>query len=256
MARAKSKAKVSGEMLLPWSYSRLAMYERCPLQAKLRFIDKVPEPTVPAFKKGNHVHAVLEKYVAGLAKDLTLAKVKESCWGVGCVLTPKAITEINSYRKYAKQYNHTDGYVVATEAKFGFDKDWNPLAGWFADGVWCRMGADVVIDHGRKIVVVDYKTGKLSDSHEDQGRLYALGMMLRAANAMTRAGAGTTTIETRFVYVEHNHIIVKRYPVKKIGSHLTWFRNRVEKMVADTAFEPAKNDKCKWCTFKLHCPVI
>ena len=46
---------------LALSPSRASDYQRCPLQYRLRTIDKIPEPTTEAQVKGTLVHAVLEE---------------------------------------------------------------------------------------------------------------------------------------------------------------------------------------------------
>ena len=56
-----------------WSYSRLLDFEACPLKAKLKIIDKIPEPerelppgkTEHANDRGTRIHLECENFVKG-----------------------------------------------------------------------------------------------------------------------------------------------------------------------------------------------
>ena len=53
------------------SPSRASDYKRCPLQYRLRAIDKIPEPSTEAQVKGTLVHAVLEEMFAWPREERT-----------------------------------------------------------------------------------------------------------------------------------------------------------------------------------------
>ena len=53
-----------------WSYSRYATYALCPLQFKLRYIDKIPEPQSPAMARGDRIHKEIARWLTGLVESL------------------------------------------------------------------------------------------------------------------------------------------------------------------------------------------
>src|SRR3954462_1825143 len=49
--------------LLPWSYSRLSKYERCPAQAKYAYTLKRPYVQGPAAERGSAAHKTIEDFL-------------------------------------------------------------------------------------------------------------------------------------------------------------------------------------------------
>jgi putative RecB family exonuclease len=66
------KAVVEGQHVPLWSHSRLSTFEKCPLQYRYRYVDKIKRDTqsIEAFL-GNRVHEILET----LYRDLQAAKI-------------------------------------------------------------------------------------------------------------------------------------------------------------------------------------
>ena len=47
-----------------WSYSRWSGHDTCPLQFKLRTIDKIEEPPAPPMIRGGKIHKMAEVWVS------------------------------------------------------------------------------------------------------------------------------------------------------------------------------------------------
>ena len=64
---------MSNERIKAWSYSRLVDFEQCKLRAKLKYIDRIPEParslppgkTEHANDRGTRIHDAAERFVRG-----------------------------------------------------------------------------------------------------------------------------------------------------------------------------------------------
>ena len=62
---------MSNERIKAWSYSRLVDFEQCKLRAKLKYIDRIPEPARPlppgktehANDRGTRIHDAGERFV-------------------------------------------------------------------------------------------------------------------------------------------------------------------------------------------------
>ena len=51
------------QSLLPWSYSKLADYEKCPQFAAARNFGTLREPPSPAAARGTAIHEELERFL-------------------------------------------------------------------------------------------------------------------------------------------------------------------------------------------------
>ena len=113
-----------------WSYSRLLDFESCPYKAKLKIIDKIPEPERPlppgktehANDRGTRIHLECENFVQGKGPFPAEMKHFEA--------------ELKSIQaRYKKGH-------VALEGEWGFDRNWQPVDWKIA---WLRVKLDVSV---------------------------------------------------------------------------------------------------------------
>lgn len=208
-----------------WSYSRFACYALCPLQFKLRYIDKVPEPTSPAMVRGNEIHKQLAAFVTNkgpLPAEIKSANHRSLCGEIAAWLAEDKVVE----------------------QQWGFTAQWAPTA-WFGKTTWYRQVLDVgVMYEDLTGEVIDWKTGKRYVSNADQMELCALSFMCQYKL--------TKHVTTRLVYVDQGNDSaddVAEFPVA-VKQHLKekW-EAKVAPMFSDTAFLPRPNDKCRFCAF-------
>lgn len=163
--------ELEGDMTIKaWSYSRLTDFEQCKLRAKLKHIDRIPEPARPlppgkteqANDRGTRIHTAAEYFVQG-----------------GVELLP----ELRSFKEefYSLRDLYSQG-KVSLEGEWAVDKEWEPVA-WRSNEAWARIKLDAFVrmskTHG---VVIDYKTGKKFGNeikHAEQCQLYQLAAFLR-----------------------------------------------------------------------------
>jgi RecB family exonuclease len=163
---------VTDSMFKAWSYSRLVDFERCKFYAKLKYLDRLPEPERPlpagvteqANDRGSRIHQGAEDYV----KHPT-----------GIELLP----ELSNFREeFAELRKLYAAGLVSLEGEWAFDKDWNSVA-WSGHDVWLRMKLDALAFlTPRHAVAIDYKTGRKDGNeikHAEQMQLYQLGTFLR-----------------------------------------------------------------------------
>lgn len=216
-----------------WSHSRLTKFEGCKLQAKLAYIDKIPEPTRPlppgkaehANERGNRVHTASEFYIQG-----NVELVHE--------LAPFA----DEYKALRDLYR---AGKVSVEGEWAMDKDWNPTA-WNSSDVWLRLKLDVFVtlspSHG---VVIDLKTGRLAGNevkHAEQGQLYALTTFLRYPDLQV--------IDVEFWYVDQDQITQKRY-TRADAMKLFKSYNKRGLAITDCLDFPANPNvyNCRYCPY-------
>lgn len=229
--------------LSTWSYSRLVDFEQCPLRAKLKYIDKIPEPPRPlppgksehANDRGTRIHTGAELFVQKPVELLPeLHHFKD---------------ELIRLRELYKQGK------VSLEGEWGMDRDWMPTA-YSGPSTWLRLKLDAFVHltprHG---VVIDYKTGRKFGNelkHGEQGQLYQLAAFLRYPEL--------EQITVEFWYTDQNDMTQTQFTRDMGMRHYTRFNNRGNRITNAEEF-PAKPNifNCKWCPYGPqgtgHCSV-
>lgn len=220
-------------MIPSWSYTRLVDFESCPLKAKLKYLDKIPDPNPsPAADRGTAIHLEAENFVNG-SKDLSenLRHFSE---------------DLSSLRDHFKRG------AVSLEGEWGFDKDWQP-ATWRA--AWGRVKADAVcMVSPVHAAVIDYKTGKRFGNeikHGEQLQLYALAAFLRSPYLQK--------VTAELWYLDLNELtpleITRQQALTKF---LKFYDRRARRLTECQRFEPTPNvNACRYCPYKTtgHCHV-
>jgi len=157
-----------------WSFSRLQVFEQCKRHAKLKFIDRIPEPERPlppgktehANDRGSRIHKACEDYITHAVETLT---PELDCFAEEL----KALRDI---------YVNPDpnAATVTVEGEWGFDENFLPRE---YKGAWLLMKADITVQHvPEAITIIDLKTGRKSGNeikHARQINLYAGGAFAR-----------------------------------------------------------------------------
>lgn len=214
-----------------WSYSRLLDFESCPYKAKLKIIDKIPEPERPlspgktehANDRGTRIHLECENFVQGKGPFPAEMKHFEA--------------ELKSIQaRYKKGH-------VALEGEWGFDRNWQPVDWKIA---WLRIKLDVsVMLTQQHALVVDYKTGKRFGNeikHGEQTQMYALATFLKYPQI--------EHVTAELWYPDVNDLASLDI-VRPVGMRfLKPFDKRGRKMTEATEFPPNPNaHSCKYCPY-------
>lgn len=221
--------------LSSWSFSRYSDYKLCPLKAKLKHIDKVPEPANDAMERGNKVHKAAEGYLRGTTRKLA----------------PELKTFKRLMDDLRKQFKKRPGSMVV-EDTWAFDKVWE-RSQW---NNWEECVVRIKVDCGHltgptEMTILDWKTGKYrqerNDEYMEQLELYALAALLLNPQVQK--------VSCKLVYVDlgmlyppegDDSATFDRKDLKKLKA--AWDK-RTRKMLLDRAFAPRPNDKCTWCHY-------
>lgn len=218
-----------------WSYSRLGDFEKCRYRAKLKYLDKVPEPprALPPGKKerandrGTRIHESAEAYVRG---------------GV------ELVKELHDFEQnFIELRDLFAAKKVSLEGEWAFDREWSPVA-WSSSTAWCRMKLDAFVrvsdTHAR---VIDYKTGKRFGNevkHTEQGQLYQLASFLKFPEL--------ETIDVEFWYTDQGEgsTMENTYTRTQGTAYFNKFHNRGSAITDAEEFPPNPNAfSCKWCPY-------
>jgi RecB family exonuclease len=211
-------------LLTAWSYSRLSTYEKCALQAKLKYIDKLPEPPSDALERGSEAHDVLAQYLRGDRPESA---------------------EIPGWAHFGSLLSDLRALEPQVEQQWGFNRAWEPT-GWFGKDTWFRSVLDAALVYGDDIGdVIDFKTGKpYPQDTAKQAELYAISMVRRYP--------ALTHVTVRFWYVDpaqRGAEAVYRFSREQAEAAVSKWEKKAERMLSDEIMAPRPGEHCKWCPF-------
>lgn len=223
-----------------WSYSRLSDFEKCRHMAKLKYIDRIPEPerelrpgqTEHANDRGSRIHEEIEQYTRGL--------------------TDAFPNEARHFRGEVDRLRAGFAAGVATfEGEWGMDRGWDP-AEWRT--AWLRLKLDALMHISSvEAVAIDYKTGKKFGNeikHGEQLQLYALCTFLR--HPMLEI------VHTELWYLDLDDMTQRTMTRDQALRFKRSFDARGDKVTSCTDFPPNPSKfTCRWCPFlnTEHCSV-
>lgn len=209
-------------------------FEKCKYLAKLKYVDRIPEPERPlpagktehAHSRGTRVHEAAELFIKG---------------GV------ELVKELHDFREDYEELRrlHAQG-AVTLEGEWAVNRDWAPVA-WNSTDAWCRMKLDAfVLTTPTTARVIDYKTGRRMGNefkHTEQGQIYQLATFLRFPEL--------EHIVVEFWYVDINEKDIKQYSRAQGASYFDKYHDRLSAVTDCVEFPPNPNVyTCKWCPYK------
>lgn len=229
--------KIPVKQITSWSYSRYSTYKQCPLKAKLKFIDKVKEPSSEAMERGLEIHNLAEEYIKGNLRRLPGEFKKFS----------KLFSELRKkYKKYV-----INGMVV--EDSWAFTKSWDQTVWNDWVGCWVRIKIDcgTLEDDGETIRIRDWKTGKFreeqNEEYMEQLELYNLAALLMLPH-VERAVSSLEYVDVGVSYPPQGEELA--HTREDIPALKEKWSKRVAPMLKDTSFAPRPNWSCQWCHFR------
>lgn len=214
-----------------WSFNRLVDFERCKLRAKLKYLDRIPEPErpLPEGKKeqpndrGSRIHLAAEQHVR------------------------EGEPLIRELEGFAEEFTKLRALFLAgdveLEGDWGFNDIWEPCS-W--QRAWLRAKLDAIVTlPDAQLVVIDYKTGKRSGNeikHNEQMLLYALAAVHRYPTAQK------VTVE--LWYLDEDQLVRTDHDRHSVMRHFERFNKRGVAMTDCTEFPARPNQyTCRFCLY-------
>ena len=253
--------------LLSFSYSKMSMYEECPLKYKFKYIDKLKEEPKFYFAFGNSVHAALEFLYSVKAPPFpSLAEVLEEFrrdWGLkswaekGYKVPSRADADMLKGLEMLKAYyNHNrEKFKPPFLVEYSTDVE--------VDGLLVRIIADRIeyVGDGR-IEIIDYKTGK--DVKRSPSQLYMYHKISEIDPRLKEKIAETYGARVSSVKIDrllYYHVpTLKEYPFERADDReIGGFWERVlgvAENIRGLKFDPTPGEQqCNWCDYKKFCPI-
>lgn len=198
----------------------------CPLKARLKHLDKVPEgPKGPALLRGESIHQDAEFFTKGKLRKIP-----------------------TSLKLFAKEFAELKRMKAIAEGKWAMTVDWKPIDFFDWDRAWCRVVLDAhyYIPRRKHAVVIDHKTGKIYPDNKAQTELYVIAGFAHYEMAQT--------IEARLWYLDQGEILPKGpagvFDRKKhLPALQKKWRQNVIPLLTDKKFLPRPGDYCGRCSY-------
>lgn len=223
--------------MIALSYSRLSTYESCPLQFKLKFLDKtlVDDAENPHFVRGSNIHKQCENLILHRNAPEMVAPPRLSPEVMGVVPVIDSI-----FAQYANVFPERK---LAINTKF-------QLCDWFDKSVMYRAIIDLLAVNETDALNADFKTGKVREyeaSPTGQLRLASMFTML--------AYPGLERVAAHYFFLDHKQASSTSFFGEELEDMKKTFREAFDKVNSDEKFEPKANRYCYFCkATKAQCP--
>lgn len=248
-----------------YSHSRLGSFEKCPLQYRFRYIDRIKRDTqgIEAFM-GNRVHEAIEYLYRTLRQGRTprtaeIVDVYRRQWAQN--YSPEKVRVVRreycaaDYRatgeRYVRRYCENrrpseEGETLGLEDKFELSLD--PAGRYQILGVIDRLArvADGVYE------VHDYKTSASLPSEEELRRdrqlsFYQMSVSQRHPDAR----------EIRLVwhFLAHGRRLESRRTEAEVASHRQAAMRLIDAIEAARDYPARETPLCRWCEYRDICPA-
>jgi hypothetical protein len=213
-----------------WSYGRWRDWYKCPLFAKLKHLDKLPEPGSPAMERGSRIDDGITNY---------LRKTK------GAKLPSEVVAKLRPmYESLRKERN------LFVNEMWGFDRQWQPVAWNDWDRCWLRVKVDMGhLDLEENVLYLfDNKTGRYKPeetvTYGEQNEIYTAGGAAQFSEV--------DYVVPRFVYTDHGILHPPESEMidqRQAGALQKKWTKKVQPMFADKRFNPKPGRACQWCPY-------
>ena len=235
------------------SYSQIEAYERCPLQYKYQYILKIPTAPGSAASFGSTIHAILQKFYRGFAKDNTwglshLINLLESSWvPIGYnskahqLRMKKEAKEM--LENYYNSFHSPEIEIIDLEKLFKIRIN----SSIFLTGKIDRV--DKKSDG--KIEVIDYKTGKRPDDKK-LAKNMQLTIYATAASNPGMYNKPVEKIDLTFYYLQAR----EKVTFNRTVDDLKVIKDNIESVVGkirNQDFPPNVGRHCNYCSFRMIC---
>lgn len=235
------------------SYSALDTFERCPLQYKMRYIDKIPTAKRPELFFGGLIHKIVQE---ALKKDPAMPALEELLEMLEENWEEEIFDSEQNSRAYLTvgqnmirnfYHDHKPGLtnIVAIEKRFLI-----PLSE--------KHSLSGAIDRVDQLPfgpfeIIDYKTNHKLPSTSDLVK----PMQLAIYEFATRASwPDAKEIKLTYYFLKHN----KKIPVPLDGVDQEKVKEEIikiaDKIEATKEFKPKVSSKCDWCDYQERCPKM
>lgn len=209
-------------MKRPQSYSSISLYKQCPHRYHWAYVLGNKEPPNKYAERGTELHALLEEFFKGGRY-------------------PSANKTLAPWQRFMENLTT---YNPTPEGEMAINEDLKPC-GFEDPSAYARGKGDLKYRLLKRRHILDWKSGKVYDSHEGQGIMY---MVLDDPYAEDPEDP-VTEYTTEFVYLDQpTHTIRRHYSASDRVIETVKLVNIIEIINHDELYLPKPSEKnCEWC---------
>jgi putative RecB family exonuclease len=235
------------------SWSRLSMFQTCPQQYKLSYIDKLKGEVNPLTIVGRVCHDAIGRYNNHCIKNKLTSdfeKWKEFAWQAieKSNLPPELNQEIFMLMEQYAQTHEVDlDSVVGAEEKMALNKK-GDLVDWLAPDVWMRVILDYLQISGNVAKITDYKTTWAMKSDPFQLMIYAW--------AVKKVYPHVTDFQIEIDYIRHEFQATEYFEEDDMADIERAILAKTNAIENEVKFEPSVGIACSYCPVWYACPAM
>lgn len=244
--------KLEGFNYSPYSHSKIETWTACHKKFHFNYILKpdIPQQASPILEKGTLFHAVLEHEMVDRLDEFELEDEFHA-------LKKNDISEIVEqaleFAEKSEIYNwikSISGEKIPEQEMF-LGAKMEPVA--TIEDSLIRGFIDLLIYDKKKnkCYIFDWKTG--GKSKEDLIKWPKPKEQLELYSVWANGVFGCETVETGFVYVEHDHIAKYTFDLKDIKGIKKRYLEKINNIETDEKFDKNVSRLCGWCDFRELC---
>lgn len=239
--------------LLPLSWSKIKLLRQCGLAFKRRYIDRAPELASPPAETGIGFHDLAE-HDTGCADELEAALVRKAA-----LLEEAPAKDLRGVVQRLLERGGLPGFPadatdIERELSLAVTRDgrfveWDSPEAFFRG----RMDQSYRENEGELGVVRDWKTGRVIENPDDQGRLYS---WLYAVKHPTIEEVVGEFYFVRFGNRPRRAIYDAAELRATVPGELDAVADELERRYREDDWRPRVSDNCRFCAFAASCPKI
>jgi putative RecB family exonuclease len=244
------------------SPSKVSSFTDCALAFRFSNIDRLPEPPSAPATKGTLVHAALERLFVLPADERTL---------------PAALTALDQAMDALRSDPDFTGLDLDDDAERRFLDDAERLVRRYFEledpraitpiGIELKLEVQVgalrlrgiidrlELDADGRLVVTDYKTGRVPRENNEQGKLGGVHFYAFLCERLF----GQRPARVQLLYLDEPVAIVTtptEQSIRGLERKVTAVWTAVERACAAEDFRPKPSKLCDWCAFQAYCPAF
>lgn len=240
------------------SPSSIATFRQCPLKYKFSRIDGIVEPPTEATLLGNFVHEVLENFYRLPPEERSVQSAKYLSAQVWQKYADDASGILRGDESLLRNFRWRSWWCIENVMKMEdfstlqFDGIETELDNEI-NGVRVKGFVDRWVDIGDKIVIGDYKTGKVPrepwvDDKFDQLLIYGI-ILSESLNKQLES--------VELLYIAHSKTLKKKpstEDIERVKAMIVETRKAIDERCESGIFEAIPSNLCGWCHYKTICP--
>lgn len=215
---------LAANTLRNWSFKKYWMYKHCPMQVRLKYIERVAEPDPDPKFDGKRQRGILMHDQMAVAVNMGAALPTE--W-------EKLQEIVDGYREMG---------AVAELEEF-YNRQWGPAKGW--DDAWVQVIKDVRVRLPTLSLIGDWKTGRKHGNelkYHQQMKLYALSEWV--------VNPGLSEYITELHFVDEDDTWEHTFKPHQMEKIMGDFERDVNTMMNDLVFRPKPSKiNCQYCPY-------